>query len=122
MYMERILKQKFEDISLDTSSLRRLAEAIPPVANDDRPTPSSSPRDEEELVMEQEVCTIDPIEDTITRVYHFLPKKKKKKKMRDKGTKSLTPSQITLASSLIGISRCESNVRSRIEWQVQLLM
>ncbi|RHZ46222.1 transcription factor domain-containing protein [Aspergillus thermomutatus] len=63
MYMERILKHTFKGISLDSKSLRQMAMSID---GTDKETPPEA--DETELAMEEEECTIDPVEDTVT---HF---------------------------------------------------
>ncbi|KAL4819943.1 fungal-specific transcription factor domain-containing protein [Aspergillus spinulosporus] len=60
MYMERILKHKFEGIDLDLDSLRRMARAL----DEHEQNNSSAPPDEDSI--EDEVCTIDPVEDTTT--------------------------------------------------------
>ncbi|KAL4756352.1 transcription factor domain-containing protein [Aspergillus foveolatus] len=60
LYMERILKHKFEGIDLDLDSLRRMARAI----DEHEQNNSSAPPDEDSI--EDEVCTIDPVEDTTT--------------------------------------------------------
>jgi hypothetical protein len=64
-YMERILKYEIKDVALDTESLRLRAEAIPCEGSDgDNTNPSS-----EELAIEDEICTISPVEgDTATRL------------------------------------------------------
>ena len=72
MYMERILKHKFEGIALDTSSLCRMAEDTVENGADDDHHANSSPREDDDLGIEEEVCTIDPVEDTITRTLPFL--------------------------------------------------
>ncbi|KAL4926207.1 transcription factor domain-containing protein [Aspergillus undulatus] len=65
-YMENILKHKFEGIALDVESLRRMSRALDQHAQDaDRPA-TPLPMDEDPI--EEEVCTIDPVEDTTT---HF---------------------------------------------------
>lgn len=61
MYMERILKHKFEGIDLDLNSLRRMARAL-----DEHEQNNSSAAPDEDSI-EDEVCTIDPVEDTTTR-------------------------------------------------------
>lgn len=70
-YMERILKHEIRGISLDTESLRVRAEAIPDEGY--RREGSAGATDsscDDELVIEDETCTIDPVEgDTATRVY-----------------------------------------------------
>ncbi|PKX91094.1 transcription factor domain-containing protein [Aspergillus novofumigatus IBT 16806] len=63
MYMERILKHAFKGISLDTKSLRQMALSIDETDKETQPQ-----TDEAELAMEEEECTIDPVEDTVT---HF---------------------------------------------------
>ncbi|KAL6237499.1 hypothetical protein BDW75DRAFT_238286 [Aspergillus navahoensis] len=60
MYMEKILKHKFEGIDLDLDSLRRMARAL----DEHEQNNSSAPPDEDPI--EDEVCTIDPVEDTTT--------------------------------------------------------
>ncbi|KAL4752243.1 hypothetical protein BDW72DRAFT_192187 [Aspergillus terricola var. indicus] len=60
MYMERILKHKFEAIDLDLDSLRRMARAL-----DEHEQNTSSALPDEDSI-EDEVCTIDPVEDTTT--------------------------------------------------------
>ncbi|KAL5049310.1 hypothetical protein BDW71DRAFT_217467 [Aspergillus fruticulosus] len=60
MYMEKILKHKFEGIDLDLDSLRRMARALDVHEQNN----SSAPPDEDPI--EDEVCTIDPVEDTTT--------------------------------------------------------
>ncbi|KAF7133779.1 hypothetical protein CNMCM5793_005133 [Aspergillus hiratsukae] len=63
MYMERILKHAFKGIALDTKSLRQMAMAL-----SDETEKEMQETDEVELTMEEEECTIDPVEDTVT---HF---------------------------------------------------
>ncbi|KAL4999487.1 fungal-specific transcription factor domain-containing protein [Aspergillus recurvatus] len=60
MHMEKILKHKFEGIDLDLDSLRRMARAL----DEHEQNNSSAPPDEDPI--EDEVCTIDPVEDTTT--------------------------------------------------------
>ncbi|GFF62902.1 hypothetical protein IFM61392_06174 [Aspergillus lentulus] len=63
MYMERILKHAFKGIALDTKSLKQMALSIDETDKETQPE-----TDEAELAMEEEECTIDPVEDTVT---HF---------------------------------------------------
>ncbi|EED23989.1 fungal specific transcription factor, putative [Talaromyces stipitatus ATCC 10500] len=63
-YMERILKRQLGVASLDTRSLASLANAIAESEDDEVDTASLS--DEAQLSIEDEVCTIFPIEDTTT--------------------------------------------------------
>ncbi|KAL2829422.1 fungal-specific transcription factor domain-containing protein [Aspergillus cavernicola] len=58
MYMEKILKHKVDGIDLDLDSLRRMASALDNSRQDTIPP--------EEDPIEEEVCTIDPVEDTTT--------------------------------------------------------
>lgn len=67
MYMERILKHAFKAIALDTKSLRQMAMAL-----SDEMDKETQETDEAELTMEEEECTIDPVEDTVTRASRFL--------------------------------------------------
>ncbi|KAL4899896.1 fungal-specific transcription factor domain-containing protein [Aspergillus multicolor] len=60
MYMENILKHKFEGIDLDIDSLRRMSRAL----DEYEQNSTSAPPDEDPI--EEEVCTIDPVEDTTT--------------------------------------------------------
>ncbi|KAL4967078.1 transcription factor domain-containing protein [Aspergillus stella-maris] len=63
-YMENILKHKFEGIALDVDSLRRMSRALDQHdQNSDHP---ATPLPAEEDPIEDEVCTIDPVEDTTT--------------------------------------------------------
>ncbi|KAJ5647391.1 hypothetical protein N7490_003763 [Penicillium lividum] len=59
-YMERILKRTIEGIRLDTKSLAQLADALDADASD--------VKEVEELVIDDEACTMDPVADTVT---HF---------------------------------------------------
>ena len=69
-YMERILKHEIKGISLDTESLRVRAEAIPDEDYRREGSPGATDSSCDELVIEDETCTIDPVEgDTATRVY-----------------------------------------------------
>jgi hypothetical protein len=72
MYMERILKHRIDGIALDTKSLHRMAEAIVEEGTDDDHPVGSSPNEEDGLAIEEEVCTIDPVEATTTRALSFL--------------------------------------------------
>jgi hypothetical protein len=68
-YMERILKHEIKSISLDTESLRVRAEAIPEEGYRGQGSAGPNGSSCEELVIEDETCTIDPVEgDTATRV------------------------------------------------------
>ncbi|KAL3472045.1 fungal-specific transcription factor domain-containing protein [Aspergillus californicus] len=60
MYMEKILTHKVEGISLDIDNLRRIARALEETEQEMH-APEEDP-------IEEEVCTIDPVEDTTT---HF---------------------------------------------------
>ncbi|KAL4780068.1 fungal-specific transcription factor domain-containing protein [Aspergillus varians] len=64
MYMEKILKYKVEGISLDIDNLRRMARALDD-HEQSKNGPASSPLADEDPI-EEEVCTIDPVEDTTT--------------------------------------------------------
>jgi hypothetical protein len=69
LYMERILKHEIEGISLDIESLRIRAESLP--EEDHCGEGSGGPNDPscEELAIEDETCTIDPVEgDTAARM------------------------------------------------------
>lgn len=67
-YMERILKHEIKGISLDTESLRVRAEAIPEEGCRSERFVSPDGSSGEELAIEDEICTIDPVEgDTATR-------------------------------------------------------
>lgn len=68
MYMEKILKHKFDDIALDLDNLRRVSRALEEDQNNN--APSSLPPGEDPI--EEEVCTIDPVEGTTTRAYPFV--------------------------------------------------
>ncbi|KAJ5947458.1 hypothetical protein N7466_000473 [Penicillium verhagenii] len=59
-YMERILKRVVEGIRLDTKSLAKLADTLDADA--------SEPKEVEELVIDDEACTMEPVGDTVT---HF---------------------------------------------------
>lgn len=66
-YMETILKATIRDIALDTVSLRGRAEDIlteSPVAGESSRRASD---DDNDAALEEEVCTINPVEDTTTR-------------------------------------------------------
>lgn len=65
--MERLLRHTMKGIALDTANLRSLAENIPEENSAEEPQWESS--GEEDLTLEEEVCTIDPVEDTTTREY-----------------------------------------------------
>lgn len=62
--MERILKRTIEGIRLDTKSLARLADALDADASD--------AKEVEGLAIEEEACTMDPVGDTTTRLFHRL--------------------------------------------------
>jgi hypothetical protein len=64
MYMERILKHTFKGIALDTKSLKQMVLSIDETDKETQPE-----TDEAELTMEEEECTIDPVEDTVTRAF-----------------------------------------------------
>lgn len=66
MYMEKILKSKVKGVVLDTKSLRRMADAIAIEESDDHIDLCSD--DEGDHAIEEEMCTIDPIKDTTTRL------------------------------------------------------
>lgn len=61
-YMERILKRTIEGIRLDTKSLAKLADALDADVSD--------AKEVEELVIDDEACTMDPVGDTVTRQSH----------------------------------------------------
>ncbi|KAJ0426832.1 fungal-specific transcription factor domain-containing protein [Aspergillus carlsbadensis] len=66
VYMEKILKHKVEGIDLDLDSLRRMARALDEHERSRqrrRPTTPVAPDDDP---IEEEFCTIDPVEDTTT--------------------------------------------------------
>ena len=67
-YMERILKQTIEGISLDTKNLARLAEALE-ADNGDGATVVLEPKDGEVLGIDDEACTMVPVGDTTTRSF-----------------------------------------------------
>jgi hypothetical protein len=70
--MERILERKLVGVSLDTSNLSRLADAVGESEDDEAGhTATSSP--EAQLAIEDEVCTIVPVEDTTARSLCFFP-------------------------------------------------
>jgi hypothetical protein len=69
-YMERILERKLGVVSLDMSNLARLANAVAESEDDEADTASSP--DEAQLAIEDEDCTIFPIEDTTTRQFRLL--------------------------------------------------
>jgi hypothetical protein len=64
-YMERILERKLGVVSFDTRNLARLANAVDESEDDDADTAPSP--DEAQLAIDDEICTIFPIEDTTTR-------------------------------------------------------
>jgi hypothetical protein len=64
MYMERILKHAFQGVALDTKSLKQMALSIDETDKEMQPE-----TDEAELTIEEEECTIDPVEDTVTRAF-----------------------------------------------------
>ncbi|KAL4794090.1 fungal-specific transcription factor domain-containing protein [Aspergillus venezuelensis] len=66
-YMENILKHKFEGIALDVDSLRRMSRALD--QHDQTTDHPATPLPAEEDPIEEEVCTIDPVEDTTTQDY-----------------------------------------------------
>ncbi|RDW77704.1 hypothetical protein BP6252_05757 [Coleophoma cylindrospora] len=59
-YMERILRHKFPSISLETESLRHMAESLD---GEDSATVNTG-EDEDDFGIDDEICTIDPVEDT----------------------------------------------------------
>lgn len=71
MHMERILQHKFKDISLDTKNLAQMARSLPhnltSKHSPQRNVPDIAVEDSEDLAMEEEKCTIEPVEQTTTR-------------------------------------------------------
>jgi hypothetical protein len=65
-YMERILKRTIEGIRLDTKSLAKLADALDADGDGVCVVPSDA-QEVEELVMDDEACTMDPVGDNTTR-------------------------------------------------------
>lgn len=65
-YMERILKRTFEGIELDTKSLAKLADSLD-ADRDDACAVGSDSQEVEELAMDDEACTMDPVGDNTTR-------------------------------------------------------
>jgi hypothetical protein len=63
--MEKILKHKVEGIDLDLDSLRRMARALDEHEQSIRRPATPVPPDDDPI--EEELCTIDPVEDTTTR-------------------------------------------------------
>ncbi|BCS25217.1 Zn(II)2Cys6 transcription factor domain-containing protein [Aspergillus puulaauensis] len=59
-YLEKILQHKVNGISLDVDSLRRMARALD---EDEHRKRAANQEDEDPI---EEVCTIDPVEDTTT--------------------------------------------------------
>jgi hypothetical protein len=72
-YMERILERKLGGISLDTNSLSRLANAVAESEDDEAEHAVASSHEETQLAIEDEVCTIVPVEDTTTRSFFSFP-------------------------------------------------
>ncbi|KAL2784722.1 hypothetical protein BJX66DRAFT_343758 [Aspergillus keveii] len=67
MYMEKILKHRVEGIDLDMDSLRRMATALDEhERRNRRDLATPVPLDDDDPI-EEELCTIDPVEDTTTR-------------------------------------------------------
>jgi hypothetical protein len=71
--MEFIWERKLGGIPLDTSSLSQLANELAELEDDEDDHVTVSPLKEGELEIEDEVCTINPVDDTITRSYHLVP-------------------------------------------------
>ena len=68
-YMEQILKHTVEGIALDTKSLARMASSLAAGRGSNSPG-APSPAG---LAIEDEACTIDPVEDTTTRAFPVPP-------------------------------------------------
>jgi hypothetical protein len=67
-YMERILKCRCPELSLDTECLQQAYEAISQCEVDLDDLNSLELEEEDDLVsLDEEVCTIDPVEENITR-------------------------------------------------------
>jgi hypothetical protein len=67
MYMEKILKHKVEGIDLDLDSLRRMATALDEHERRNRRDLATPVPPDDDDPIEEELCTIDPVEDTTTR-------------------------------------------------------
>jgi hypothetical protein len=104
--MERILKHAFKGIALDTKSLKQMALSIDETDKETQPE-----TDEAELAMEQEECTIDPVEDTVTRTFFLFYSVHGGADSR----------QTSPGNSPTGTSPCVSSARSRIEWPLPRL-
>ncbi|RAQ76622.1 fungal specific transcription factor [Aspergillus flavus] len=64
-YMERILRHTMQGISLDTDTLSQMANAL--ASNQEHPRePPLEPEEVDGLPIDDEACTIDPVEDTTT--------------------------------------------------------
>lgn len=66
--MERILKHTVQGISLDTDNLSQMANALASNQERHRELPME-PGEVDGLSMDDEACTIDPVEDTTTRSF-----------------------------------------------------
>lgn len=64
-YMEQILKRQLGVATLETRTLARLASTV--AESEDEEADAAPSPDEAQLSIEDEVCTILPIEDTTTR-------------------------------------------------------
>lgn len=101
-YLEIILQHKVNGIALDVDSLRRMARALD--EHEQSKIRAANPLRDDEDPIEDEVCTIDPIEDTTTRKFIACP------------VWVLLTSQTTLASFRTGTSPCVSSAISSIIW------
>lgn len=70
-YMEQILKVKCPETSLDTDNLRQTYEALPHREDDLDNHRDFDLEDEDELALDEEVCTIDPVQENVTRESYF---------------------------------------------------
>jgi hypothetical protein len=112
--MEFILERKLGGVPLDTSSLSQLANELAELEDDEDDHVTVSPLKEGELEIEDEVCTINPVDDTITRSYHLVP-------FARCLWNRLIWVQITRESSPTGIFLCGLNGWLRIGLLVHLL-
>lgn len=103
--MERILRHTMQGISLDTDTLSQMANAL--ASNQEHPRePPLGPEEVDGLPIDDEACTIDPVEDTTTR---SCPS------MTAVLINQANVCQIILGNSHTGTFPCASNTRLNIK-------
>jgi hypothetical protein len=68
-YMEQILGVRCADVSLDTDSLQRMYEELHKNKALVEPEPETEEDDDDAISLNEEVCTIDPVQENVTRWY-----------------------------------------------------